>query len=427
MSETFLRTLLKIIAVGAAAGLASGFTCGWTLAPLIAAAAMAPLGADWAWTAFQTPAPEVKTAPPPAADTPPSPVLASPEPVATPNAAVQPSMDDNAWNTHLPDLVSVFEGLSQNIIVDITRASERFITQLGTIEHQILATNALHATTLDDLGEIDKKAQDHLQDRDELDRSIVDAMSFGDQIHKEIAETRTTLRGVVDNVQDLEKEVSQIGRVAKSVNMLALNAGIEAARAGEAGAGFTIIARDIRALAAETQALTDRLTPLIEDIQTTVVDYSSQRETTGKKDDGIRARLARQADVLTRVKERLYKVSSQHERLIDSQRKAISGSHASGIEIEKAIRISLTTAQFGDILRQQLETIINGMSDLRAIAATQRDDAIVRQKLLEVLEKMSDLYVMSAQRKAHADSVGASTAPGAPLPTPDDEPAMEMF
>lgn len=53
--------------------------------------------------------------------------------------------------------------------------------------------------------------------------------------------------------------LKEVQRVAASIRMVAINASVEAARAGEAGAGFSVIA-------AETQALANKVRHVIDDV-----------------------------------------------------------------------------------------------------------------------------------------------------------------
>ena len=52
---------------------------------------------------------------------------------------------------------------------------------------------------------------------------------------------------------EIEKASERVGQIAVNIDMLAVNASIEAARAGAAGAGFAVVAQEIRALSERTK------------------------------------------------------------------------------------------------------------------------------------------------------------------------------
>ncbi|OLS60238.1 methyl-accepting chemotaxis protein [Pseudomonas putida] len=86
-------------------------------------------------------------------------------------------------------------------------------------------------------------------------------------LEQAIGSSARAAREVAQEVEAIGGFTSLIDAIASQTNLLALNAAIEAARAGEAGRGFSVVADEVRQLAARTQEATARIRPLLERLE----------------------------------------------------------------------------------------------------------------------------------------------------------------
>ena len=84
-----------------------------------------------------------------------------------------------------------------------------------------------------------------------------------------------TIAHLEDQAGRIEGLVDAIRDIAGKTNLLALNATIEAARAGEAGRGFTVVAGEVKALAADTRRISDTISTLLAGIRVGVADSAA--------------------------------------------------------------------------------------------------------------------------------------------------------
>jgi len=94
-----------------------------------------------------------------------------------------------------------------------------------------------------------------------------EAVNAINSVSTEISSSTTMVEELAGRVREIGKVLDVIRGIAEQTNLLALNAAIEAARAGEQGRGFAVVADEVRALAARTQASTGEIEAMIGSVQ----------------------------------------------------------------------------------------------------------------------------------------------------------------
>lgn len=100
------------------------------------------------------------------------------------------------------------------------------------------------------------------------DQAMADTAEAMRRINSAVQQTSSKMHSLGARSSEISEIITLIEEIAAQTNLLSLNAAIEAAHAGEAGAGFSVVADEIRRLAQRSSKATKDVSNLIKAIQT---------------------------------------------------------------------------------------------------------------------------------------------------------------
>lgn len=103
------------------------------------------------------------------------------------------------------------------------------------------------------------------------------------QVHQSMLQLASSMGETATATIETQKIIKTIDEIAFRTNLLALNAAVEAARAGEAGAGFAVVAEEVRSLAMSSAEAARNTAALIETTVHNVQDDTAIMQETSRE------------------------------------------------------------------------------------------------------------------------------------------------
>ena len=246
-------------------------------------------------------------------------------------------------------------------------------------------------------------SSDSLSSADTHSATISQLATHQEEFDRSQRANQDRIRAVAEQVRQLSPLASLISDISRQTNLLAINASIEAARAGREGAGFKVVATEVRRLSTQTAEAARQITEGIQAAATTIDDELANAET------------MQGSAAATQLEEIAHHVQAMSQTLAEvvPYLGELSTSMDSGMaEVNSDIIETLGDMQFQDINRQLLEHIKDAMSSLSEHFAQIYElidgEAPPPPVLLEeLLATWTSNYVMHSQRVAHASATGA--------------------
>jgi len=153
--------------------------------------------------------------------------------------------------------------LGRGISTPITRAINELregTEQMGDAARQVASGGQTLADTAGESAAAIEETSASMEEMSSMTRQNNDNAAQADQLMQEtigvINKTNAAIEELTDSMSEIARASDETSKIIKTIdeiafqtNLLALNAAVEAARAGEAGAGFAVVAEEVRNLA----------------------------------------------------------------------------------------------------------------------------------------------------------------------------------
>jgi methyl-accepting chemotaxis protein len=280
------------------------------------------------------------------------------------------STEMNASMSEMSKRTDVLAGIGEEVL--------SFVSQMDSTAGELLSTSRSTA-------EIAQQVREDARGGGEAVNRTVEGINATHELTRSTAQTIDELQRSVGQISQI---LTVIEEVANRTNLLSLNAAIIAAQAGEHGAGFTVVADEIRELAERTRGSTKEISAIVKAVQ------SGSRQAVAKMHEGV----AKVADNVLLAQD----AAASLAKIVDSANRSF----------DMATRISRALEEQSRASRR-LHEVTSRMSDhIAEINRATREQAGGTQLMAQESERVRDIaeQVKNATREQSTAGRGITAA-----------------
>lgn len=175
----------------------------------------------------------------------------------------------------------IAKNMTQNAI-NVNKASEQRLAEIENIS--LLVNEFIEKSSI-----IEIKSNENFQSSEESSiesKNVIELVTQLSSTINNLDKIFDTFTEIIDSLTEANKEITGLvvanDHVSIQTNLLSLNAKVEAARAGEAGKGFSIVADEVKKLAATSKRTTSDIGKKIKDISIMTGNVKEQSDTSNE-------------------------------------------------------------------------------------------------------------------------------------------------
>jgi len=293
------------------------------------------------------------------------------------------------------------------VIADLTRGADNLLdaaNQVSSASNELADGATRQASSLEEtssaLEEVSSMSKQNAENVNQTSQMAESARSSAEVAQNSMVKMTDAIGSIKKSSDQTAIIMKTIDEIAFQTNLLALNAAVEAARAGEAGAGFAVVAEEVRSLALRSADAAKQTAQLIEESQKNanngVAAAGEVKEILSTIVDGVKkvSNLAREITVasdeqavgvnqINLAVSEVDKVTQANAAI--SEEAASASEELSGQAKELNSLVHSLAAIVG--VKQQASPRSAGLDERKA--STQRKSALVRPPLAKPVKKLS--------------------------------------
>ncbi|MDD5168006.1 MAG: methyl-accepting chemotaxis protein [Syntrophales bacterium] len=280
---------------------------------------------------------------------------------------------------------------SRNITLPITRAIRELndaADQVTSASHEVSSSSQSLAEGASQQASAIEETSSSLEEMSSMTRKNADSANHANSLMSETKQTveraEISMKQLTRSMQDISEASEETSKIVKTIdeiafqtNLLALNAAVEAARAGEAGAGFAVVAEEVRNLAMRAAEAAKNTSVLIDGTVMKIKEGSDLVEKTNNEFIEVSHSAVKAANLVGEISA----ASSEQAQGIGQVSKAIA-------EMDKVVQQNAANAEesasASEELNAQAQSMKGAITAMNALVGNNEDgtDASARGRLL---------------------------------------------